>query len=153
MDNITPEQARTALDTAERARHQVAEEVGLPRGYWWAVAAGWVVLGVVGTVAPWLAGGAMGAFGVVHAVLASRMLDGRRRTDRVRVSRAVAGRRLPMVVIGMLIGLVGVTVLTAFGLHADGAEHAAIWAALLVAAVIGFGGPEILRVLSRWARA
>ena len=37
---ITPEQARAALDAAERARRQVAAEVGLPRGYWWALAAG-----------------------------------------------------------------------------------------------------------------
>lgn len=153
MNDITPEQARTALDTAERARQHVAEEVGLPRGYWWAMAAGWIVLGVVGSVAPWYAGIASGVFGAGHAALASRLLDGRRRTGHVQVSRAVAGRRLPMVVIGMLVALVGVTVLAAFALDADGADHASIWAALLVAAVIAFGGPEILGVLRRWARA
>ncbi|MER5781301.1 hypothetical protein ABT104_06165 [Streptomyces mobaraensis] len=154
MDNIVPEQARTALDAADSARRRVAEEVGLPRGYWWAMAAGWLVLGVLNTVLPaWLAGIATVGFGVGHGVLASRLLDGRRRTDRLQVSAAVAGRRIPLVVIGMLLGFVGVTVLAAFALDADGADHAGIWAAALVAAVVGFGGPEMLRVLRRWARA
>ncbi|MFD0500012.1 hypothetical protein [Streptomyces rhizosphaericus] len=96
MDNIVPEQARTALDAADRARRQVAEEVGLPRGYWWAMAAGWILLGVLGNVLPpWLAGVATVGFGVGHGVLAPRLLDGRRRTDRLQVSAAVAGRRTP----------------------------------------------------------
>ncbi|OPF83097.1 hypothetical protein VT50_0205090 [Streptomyces antioxidans] len=154
MVDIAPEQARTALDAADRARHQVAEEVGLPRGYWWAMATGWLLLGVLGTVLPpWLAGIATVAFGVGHGVLAARLLDGRRRTDRLQVSAAVAGRRIPLVVVGMLFGLVAVTVLVALALDADGAGHAGIWAAVLTAAVVGFGGPEILRVLRRWVRA
>lgn len=33
------------------------------------------------------------------------------------------------------------------------AGHAGIWAAVLTAAVVGFGGPEMLRVLRWWARA
>ncbi|MER5780115.1 hypothetical protein ABT104_00065 [Streptomyces mobaraensis] len=154
MDNIVPEQARTALDAVDSARRRVAEEVGLPRGYWWAMAAGWLVLGVLNTVLPgWPAGIATVGFGVGHSMLASRLLDGRRRTDRLQVSATVAGRRIPLVVIGMLLGFVGVTVLAAFALDADGADHAGIWAAALVAAVVGFGGPEMLRVLRRWARA
>jgi MFS family permease len=154
MDHITPEQAGIALGAAERARHQVADEVGLPRGYWWAMAGGWVLLGSLGSLAPsWVAGAATAAFGVGHAVLASRLLDGRRRTGQVQVSRTVAGRRVPLVVIGMLVALVALTILAALALDADGAEHASIWAAALVAAVIGFGGPEMLRVLRRWVRA
>ncbi|WP_329439200.1 hypothetical protein OG906_01585 [Streptomyces sp. NBC_01426] len=154
MADITPEQAGIALEAAERARYQVAEEVGLPRGYWWSMAAGWILLGVLGSVAsPWLAGAATLAFGMGHAVLASRLLDGRRRTGQVRVSRTVAGRRVPLIVIGMLLVLVVVTIAAALALDADGAEHAGIWAAVPVAAVIGFGGPETLRVLRRWARA
>ncbi|MGY3203331.1 hypothetical protein [Streptomyces sp. TE5632] len=154
MDDIAPEQARTALDAADRARRQVAEEVGLPRGYWWAMAAGWLLLGVLSSVvSPWLAGIATAGFGMGHAVLASRLLDGRRRTDRLQVSAAVAGRCIPLVVVGMLLGLIGVTVLAALALDADGADHAGIWAAVLVAVVVGFGGPEILRVLRRWVRA
>ncbi|MFC4036639.1 hypothetical protein ACFO3J_35155 [Streptomyces polygonati] len=154
MDDVAPEQARSALDTVERARREIADEIGLPRGYWWAMAAGWVVLGVLGDVLPsWAAGMATVVFSAGHTAVASRLLDGRRRTDRLRVSAAVAGRRVPLVVVGMLAGLVLVTVAAALALDADGADHAGIWATVLVAAVVGFGGPEILRVLRRWVRA
>ncbi|MCF2526922.1 hypothetical protein [Yinghuangia soli] len=153
MTDTAPDQARAALDAVDRAQRHVADEVGLPRGYWWAMAAGWIVLGVLGSLAPWAGGTATAAFGAGHAIAASRLLDGRRRTAQLQVSAAVAGRRTPLVVIGMLIALVAVTIAAALAMHADGAEHASIWAAVLVAAVIGFGGPEILRVLRRWARA
>lgn len=154
MADITPDQAGMALEAAERARRRVAAEVGLPRGYWWAMAAGWLLLGVLGSLAsPWVAAAATLVFGMGHATLASRLLGGRRRTGRVQVSRTVAGRRLPLVVVGMLLGLVAVTVAAALALDADGAEHAGIAAAASVAVVIGFGGPEMLRVLRRWVRA
>ncbi|AYF75355.1 hypothetical protein D7D52_17440 [Nocardia yunnanensis] len=154
MREIDPEQARAALDAAGRARRQVAEEVGLPRGYWWAMGCGWVFLGVIGQFAPgWVVAVATLAFGAGHATVASRWLDGRRRTGQVRVSAQVAGRRTPLVVIGMLLGLVALTVAAAVVLEADGAAHAPLWSAVLVAAIIGFGGPEMLRVGRRWVRA
>lgn len=154
MENVAPDQARAALEAAERARRQVADEVGLPRAYWWGMAAGWIVLGVIGDLGPeWLVSVATLGFGAGHAFVASRLLDGRRRTGGVRVSADVAGRRTPLVVIVMLFGFVCVTIGSAFALNADGARHPGIWAAVIVAAIIGFGGPELLRVLRRWARA
>ncbi|MFF2550525.1 hypothetical protein ACFVUS_05965 [Nocardia sp. NPDC058058] len=154
MENVAPDQARAALEAAERARRQVADEVGLPRAYWWGMAAGWVVLGVIGDLGPqWLVIAATLAFGAGHSFVASRLLDGRRRTGGVQVSAAVAGRRTPLVVIAMLIGFVCVTIGLALSLDADGDAHPGIWAAVMVAAIIGFGGPELLRVLRRWARA
>jgi hypothetical protein len=53
----------------------------------------------------------------------------------------------------MLVLLVALTVAAALLIDADGAGHAALWAAVVVAAVVGFGGPEILRTLRRWVRA
>lgn len=147
-EDITPEQARAALDAAEAARRRVAAEIGLPRAYWWALAAGWVVLGVLGDLGPmWLATMATVIFSLGHSVLASRLLDGRQRTSHVRVSAEMAGRRTAVIVVAMLIGLVCVTIVAGMALHADGARHAGIWASVIVAAVVGFGGPEILRVL------
>lgn len=154
MDNVAPDQARAALDAAERARQQVAAEVGLPRWYWWGMAGGWLALGAIGELGPqWLTIVATVAFGMGHSTVASRLLDGRRRTDRLQVSAAVAGRRTPIVVIGMLLGLVALTVGAALALNADGAHHPTIWAAVLIAAIIGFGGPEILRTLRHWVHA
>ncbi|MQY10166.1 hypothetical protein SRB5_02730 [Streptomyces sp. RB5] len=153
-DDIAPEQARSALDAVEGARRAVGEEVGLPRGYWWAMAAGWLVLGVLGDVGPvWLASVATLAFGAGHSVFATRLLSGRRRTGGLRVSADVAGRRTPLIVIGMLLALVALTIAAALGLDADGTGHPSVWAAVMAALVIGFGGPEILRVLRRWAHA
>lgn len=153
-EKIAPEDAREALEAVTRATRHVQEEVGLPRAYWWGMAAGWVVLGVIGDLgAGWLASAATLVFGAGHSAVASRLLGGQQRTGNVRVSSAIAGRRTPFVVVGMLIALVALTVGVALGLNADGAAHPAIWAAMIVAATVGFGGPEILRVLRRWARA
>lgn len=154
MGHIAPEDARAALDAVEHARANIADEVGLPRWYWWVLAAAWLGLGIVGETCPqWVTIVATLAFGVVHSTIASRLLSGRRRTGQVQVSADVAGNRTPAVVIGMLLGLVALTIGTAFALDADGAHHPGIGASVLVAAVVGLGGPEILRVLRRWARA
>jgi len=154
MEHIAQNEAREALEAIERAHRGVTAEVGLPRWYWWLLAAGWVVLGVVGELSPaWFATVATVAFGALHTSVASRLLSGRRRTGGVQISIETAGRRLPFVVIGMLVALVALTVATALALDADGAEHASVYAGIFGAAVVGFGGPEILRVLRRWARA
>ncbi|AZG44584.1 hypothetical protein [Gordonia insulae] len=151
MTGIGPDQAHEALRAAEDARRRVADELGLPRAYWWGMAAGWLVLGAIGELGfVWLTSLATLAFGAGHSYVAARLLDGRRRTPGVRVSREVAGRRIPFVVIGMLLGMVAVTIGLAFAIDADGADHPAIWAAVIVACVVGLGGPEIFRTLCRW---
>lgn len=150
MEQISPGEARSALDLAGDAHTRVADEVGPPRGYWWVMAASWLALGAVSDLGPaWLSTAATTAFGVGHVVVASRLLDGRRRTQRLQVSAAVAGRRTPMIIVGMLVGLVAITIGLGFALNADGAGHAGIWAAAPVAAVVGFGGPQILRWFHR----
>ncbi|MGN6723363.1 MAG: hypothetical protein ACTHJM_12205 [Marmoricola sp.] len=154
MDGITPSEARDALAATESARQLVAAEIGLPRGYWWFLAAGWLGLGALGQFGPgWLTTVATIAFGAAHSSFASRFLDGRNRTSGLQVSRSVAGRRTPIVVIAMLLVLVGVTVGVALGLDADGASHPTLWSGVFVAVIVGLGGPEILKVLLRWARA
>ncbi|MGJ0118771.1 hypothetical protein ACQ7HM_06155 [Williamsia sp. MIQD14] len=150
MNDIDPEQARAALDSVGQARDHVADEIGLPRAYWWVLAAAWIALGVIGAYGPaWVATVGTIAFGVGHSIAASRLLEGRRRTAKLQVSREVADRRVPVVVVAMLLALVGLTVVAALALDADGADHPQLWAAVIVAAVVGFGGPEILRTLRR----
>ncbi|MFE9390113.1 hypothetical protein [Streptomyces sp. NPDC006784] len=154
MENTTAEQADEAMAVVDRAQRQVAAEVGLPRIYWWGMAAGWLALGLIDQFGPaWLTVVATVGFGMGHSAFAARLLSGRRRTGRLQVSAAVAGRRVPFVVVGMLLGLVGVTILASMALKADGTGHPAVWSAALTALVTGFGGPEILRTLLRWTRA
>lgn len=154
MEPVSAGEARGALETVELARRAMSAEVGMPRWYWWAMAAGWVVLGILGDVSAWwVASAATLVFGAAHAVLATRWLGGRRRHAGARLSAETAGPRTPFVVVGMLLVLVALTVLTALALDADGTRHAGVAAGVFVAAVVGLGGPEILTVLRRWTHA
>jgi hypothetical protein len=90
---------------------------------------------------------------MVHAALAGRLLSGRQRTRGLRVNAAVAGRRTPIVVIGMLVALAVATSAAALALNADGMRHPAAGAAVLVAVVVAVAGPGILRALLRVSRA
>ena len=40
---ITPQEARLALDTIDRGRRRVIDEIDLPRWYWWGLALGLTV--------------------------------------------------------------------------------------------------------------
>ena len=44
---ITPQEARAALDTIDRGRRRVIDEIDLPRWYWWGLALGWLALGYI----------------------------------------------------------------------------------------------------------
>lgn len=145
MTNIDSEQAEQALQVAAAARRKVADELGLPRAYWWVMGVGWLALGFINHyTAPWVTVLATIAFGATHASVASRWLDGRHRTGQVAVARSVAGSRVALTVIGLLLGAILVTVGLALGLDADGARHAGIWASGVVGIVLALGGPGLL---------
>ena len=56
MESLDAAQARGALDAIDQAHRAVQAEVGMARWYWWLLAAGWIVLGIVGDLAaPWVA--------------------------------------------------------------------------------------------------
>ena len=152
--NTDSRAARSALDTVEHAQHAMVDEVGLPRWYWWFLAAGWIVLGVLGDLTPWwLAAGATLLFGAANATFAGRLYDGTRGNPGVHLSRAQVSRRIPWLIIGILAVAVALTIAVALGLQADGAGHPGILAAVFVAAIIGFGGPEILQRARRLVHA
>jgi hypothetical protein len=153
MADIDPEEARRELEAADRAHRQVSEEVGLPVQYWWGLAAGWLMLGVLATFTPWwLAAVGTILFGAGHAVLASQFLSGRRRTSRIQVSHEVTGVKNAIMVVGILLILVALTISFALVLDAQDVGMPALWSALVVAVITGVGGPEILKTVRRWAR-
>lgn len=146
MASPTKAEAQVALHGAEQARQRVIDQIGMPRWYWWGLAACWIVLGVLADLnAPWwLLSGATLAVGAGHSYVFQRLVGGRRRTADVKVRADVAGRHAHMLVIGFLLGLVGVTVALALALDADGAAHPSIWASVFVAILLLLGGPRVM---------
>lgn len=149
MNGTTTDGARDALETVGRAQRQVSDEPGLPRWYWWLLAAGWIVLGVLGEFTyAWIVVAATVLFGAGNSLLARRLYDGTRPTAGVHLRRTAVSRKMPWLVLGVLIVMIAVTIGVALLLNANGMENPGIGASVLVAAIVGFGGPDLLR----WAR-
>ena len=150
--DITPLEARGALDAIDRGRRRVIDEIDLPAWYWWGLALGWIGLGVITDLKhPWLTGAATLVFGAVHAAVAPRVASGRHRTHQLRVRAEVAGRRTARLVIGSVAALGLLTVAAALAASADGARHPVTMASLLVAVIILLGGPRLAAIRRRAA--
>jgi hypothetical protein len=153
-NSLTDAEARLALHEVEQGRLRVIDQIGMPRWYWWGLAACWIGLGVLNDVAnAWVIAVATVTFGAVHSAVSQRLLGGRRRTSGVKVRADVAGRRAPVIVFGFLIALAGVTIAAAFAAYADGAEHPGTIASVLVAVMILLGGPRVMAAIRARARA
>jgi hypothetical protein len=151
---ISPIEARAALDTIDRGRRRVLDEIDLPQWYWWGLALGWVGLGIITDLKhPWVTSAATLLFGAVHATVAPRVTSGRRRTTQLSVRADVAGRHTAGLVIAGLVALAGLTVAGALAASADGARHPATMASVLVAVIIVLGGPRLLALVRRRAAA
>jgi 4-hydroxybenzoate polyprenyltransferase len=149
---MTPDEARTALNSVTRDRLRVVEEIGVPRWYWWGIALGWVALGYVSDLKhAWLTAAATLLFGAVHSAVAPRVVSGRRRTGSLSVRRELAGPRTPALIFGALIALALVTIVGALLVSADGARHPATIASVFVALMILLGGPQLLAAVRRRA--
>src|SRR5262245_13208351 len=142
---VTPDEAQAALDTIDRRRRRVIDEIDVPWWYWWGLAVGWIVLGVIADVGPdWLSAVATVAFGATHAAVAPRVISGRHASHDLSVRAAVAPPNLARIVISGLIALGGLTVGLALLAQADGAEHPVTIASVIVAVIIVLGGPLLL---------
>jgi len=151
---ISPLEARAALDTIDRGRRQVVDEIDLPPWYWWGLALGWVGLGIITDLKhPWVTAAATLLFGAVHSTVAPRVTNGRHRTTQLSVRAEVPGRPIAGLVIVGLIVLAGVTVAGALAASADGARHPVTMASILVAVIIVLGGPRLLSIIRRRAAA
>jgi hypothetical protein len=149
---LTPDEARAALDTVERGRRRAIAEIGIPRWYWWGVALGWIALGAITDLGhPWRSAAATLVYGAGHASVAARVLDGRHGSRNLQVRRDVAGHELPKLVIGMLVVLAGLTIALSLAAQADGAEHPVTIASVVVAVIVLLGGPRLLELVRRRA--
>jgi hypothetical protein len=149
-DEISPSEAREALDAIERSRRQVIAEIDVPGWYWWFLAAGWVAVGAaVELGGPWVAGLAPLLFGALHAGLASHALSGRHRSGDLSVRRDIAGHSVLLVVFGFLVVLCAATLGLALLIDADGARHPGLLASFIVALMVLVGGPRLMAALRR----
>ncbi|MGW3124325.1 hypothetical protein ACWDBW_45735 [Streptomyces sp. NPDC001107] len=145
MDELTPEQARAALDTVERSRRRVIDEIDVPRWYWAGLATGWLGLGVIADLHhPLVTTLVTLAFGAAHSSIAPRVVNGRHRNSQMSVRAEIAGPWLAVWVLGSLVALVGVTIAAALILNADDARHPVTGAAVLAAVMLVLGGPLLL---------
>ena len=151
---ISPLEARAALDTIDRDRRLVVDEIDLPHWYWWGLALGWIALGVITDLKhPWVTAAATLLFGAVHSAVAPRVASGRHRTPHLSVRAEVAGRHTARLVILAVLALAGLTVAGALAAQADGAGHPVTIASVLVAVIIVLGGPRLLAIIRRRAAA
>ncbi len=151
---ISPLEARAALDTVDLGRRRVVDEIDLPQWYWWGLALGWIGLGYLTDLKhPWLTTAATLVFGAVHSTVAPRVVSGRHRTPQLSVRAEVAGRHTARMVILAVVALAGVTVAAAVAAGADGARHPVTMASVLVAVMIVLGGPRLLALIRRRAAA
>jgi hypothetical protein len=149
---VTPTEARAALDAVDRDRRRIIEEIDLPRWYWWGLALGWIALGFITDLKhPWLTAAATLAFGAVHAAVAPRVASGRHRTNQLSVRAELAGSRTARLVIGCVAALGCLTIVLALAASADGAGHPVTIASMFVAVMIVLGGPQLLAAVRRRA--
>jgi hypothetical protein len=142
---VSASEAQVALDTIERSRLSVIDEIDVPWWYWWGLALGWIALGVIADVGPgWLTSVATVAFGAAHASVAPRVISGRHASRNVSVRAAHAPPHLAKIVIGGLVALGALTVGLALLALSDGAEHPVTIASVIVAVIIVLGGPLLL---------
>lgn len=151
-DNVSEAEARLAITAIERRRQQVVAEINVPPWYWLALAAGWVVLGVLADDAPsWATTAATLLFGAAHASVAPRVLSGRNGSTRLSIRGDLVSHRVPLLVIGFLITMTVATVGAALVLNADGARHPATLAGAIIATVVVCGGPNLMTSVRRRA--
>jgi len=144
---VTPNEARAALDTIERSRLRVIDQLDVPSWYWWGLALGWVTLGVIADVGPsWLTSVATIVFCAAHAAIAPRVISGRHASRDLSIRAALAPPHLARVVIGALVALGALTVGLALLARADAADHPVTVASMLVAVIIVLGGPLLLSI-------
>ena len=153
MDSkVTEAEAQDALSAIDHRRQQVIAEIDVPSWYWVGLAGGWIVLGVLAEFGPaWATIAGTVAFGALHAAVAPRVLSGRHASTQVSVRSDLVSRRVPALVIGFLLLMTGVTVGLALIAHADGARHSALFASVIVAALVLIGGPRLMDVVRRRA--
>lgn len=144
-NDLSESDAREALASIDHGRREVAAEIAVPAWYWWALAAGWVGLGVLADYGPgWATVVVTVMFGAAHASIAPRVISGQHGSAALSVRRDVVGHTVTTAVIAFLLIMTATTVGLALWFQADGARHPATLAGVVVAALVVAGGPGLV---------
>src|SRR5262249_36646570 len=104
QNDITEADARAALAPVDQGHQHVIDDITIPSWYWWGLAIGWIVLGVITDLGhAWLTLVATLVFGAVHSYAFGRLSAGRQASSRVRVRSETAGWFAPVVILGSLL--------------------------------------------------
>jgi hypothetical protein len=143
---LTREEALAALGEVRRGTQRVIDQVDVPGWYWYGLAAGWIVLGVLTDLKhAWLTAIATLAFGAIHSAVAPHVIDGRRANPGLRINRDLVGRQVAWQILAGLVALAGLTIIVAVAVGADGARHPVTIASVFVAVILVLGGPRLLQ--------
>ncbi len=148
VNDLTPDEASSALARIDRSRRRVIGEIDMPRWYWIGLACGWIALGAVTDLErPLATFVATLGFGAVHSSVYHLVAGGRRRTAGASIRSDVAGRNTPLIIGLCLVALAVVTVVGAWAASADGARHPVTTVSCFVAVLIVLGGPRVMSAI------
>jgi FtsH-binding integral membrane protein len=144
---VQPDEAASALSGIREQQKQVIDAVLVPAWYWWAVAAGMVVIGAAtDTRRVAVLAVAIPVAVIIIAALTLGMIFGTFRRAQVR-SAELLGNRGALLIVGFVWLVVGLTLGIGFGLRAAGAPEPATIATAIGGAALAAGGPAIMRRL------
>ena len=144
---VQPDEAASALSGIREQQKQVIDAVLVPAWYWWAVAAGMVVIGAAtDTRRVAVLAVAIPVAVIIIAALTLGMIFGTYRRAQVR-SAELLGNRGALLIVGFVWLVVGLTLGIGFGLRAAGAPAPATIATAIGGAALAAGGPALMRRL------
>ena len=147
--NTHPDEASAALSDIQSRQEQVIRQALIPTWYWWAVAAGMVVIGAAAdTRRPVVLAVVIPIAGLYIAALTVAMILGVGRGARIKSNELIRGRGAVVIVFFDWL-IVGLTLGLAFGLKAAGTPEPATIATGVGGILLGLSGPAVTRTLNK----
>jgi hypothetical protein len=147
--NTHPDDASAALASIQIRQAQVIRAVQIPFWYWWAVAAGMVIIGAaVDTRRPLVLGIVIPIAAISLAGLTVAMILGTGRGVRLK-SDELLGRRGALLIVGFVWLIIAITLGLGFGLQAAGAPEPATISTAAGGLLLALTGPSLTNRLNQ----
>ena len=147
--NTHPDEASAALASIQTRQAQVIRASSIPSWYWWAVAAGMVIIGVAtDTRRPLVLGVVIPLAALCIAGLTVAMILGIGRGARIKSDELLGGRGAVLIV-GFVWLIIAITLGLGFGLKAAGTPEPATISTAAGGLVLALSGPAVSRRLNQ----